>query len=187
MKSINRGFITLTFSFLALTSLHAQHCGYCSASIQVFQIHSENDSQSISGLRVYLLDTFNQVVKTTEFDVEKWDYVEDTFFIYQNPKQTTFKGYIDNVNPMIPHQMRFWFAEDNYVYVPKSETYGAATLVVEDPSSERKGGQYQKMEFDIFETNVFMLCTGASNWDSDPSNRSFVKGFAPQIFALKRK
>ncbi|MBI1222006.1 MAG: hypothetical protein GC180_05325 [Bacteroidetes bacterium] len=105
----------------------------------------------------------------------------DTFFLHQNPPTTTFKGYIDNLNPIEPTQIWFWFAENNYVGVNalRSEKQ---KFVVFDPQ-----GRFQTKIVEAILAPNYPLCTSASQWDDPPESRSFVKGYRPYVILLELK
>lgn len=184
MITIKKVFIIFILAFSACTSFRAQHCGYCYASIQVFRIHAESDSQSIEDLVVYLKDTNGNVIQNSYYSSRGNDYVYDTVFIYQNPKRSS-QGLIDNANPIRANKIHFWFAEDNYVFLPNSGSYGAITLVIEDRDGKKNGGKFKTTEYNFEDAKFFPLCTGRSDWDRSKEYRSFFKDYEPVTVVLK--
>lgn len=179
-----RVFSFLMLSFILQSASQAQHCAFDGSTIMVFDIHAEGDSQSIEGLVVYLKDSAGKVIMDSYYDNQVKDYVDDTIFIYQNPKRST-QGLIDNLNPIRANKIHFWFAETNYVYLPNSASYEAVTLVVEDRDGVKNGGKFKTTEYSFQGDKFYMLCTGVSDWDRSKEYRSFFEDYEPVTVVLK--
>jgi hypothetical protein len=129
-----------------------QHCPYDFAGIIVLNIHAKNDTVIIPGLLITIHDKEGDLMMTTKYVHNKWEAKVDAF--WQNPSNTTFKGYIDNNNPAENEKIRFPFAKNNYVLVVSSsliiDTY---TVEIIDPS-----GKYLPKEVRLSRDNLYSLC-----------------------------
>jgi hypothetical protein len=175
MKLAKVSLILIGFALLFSNRMIAQHCGYCNASIKVFNIHKEGEKQTIQGLKIYLLDSLEQVIKISRFNFAKYDYQDDTFFIYQNPK--LIKG--DHEPAVKTHSEYFGFAKDHYVFVPNFSAYGATQMALKDVDGKANGGQFKKLIINIEESPYYPLCTSCSDWNWSPNGNDFVKGYKP--------
>lgn len=187
MKISGLNLFSIVFLLLSAHWASAQHCGYCNGSIQVFYIHDESDSEPISGLKVYLLDSLDKPVLSHFFDQKTREYKMDTFFLYQNP--STRKNPVEKVlfNPVNSRQTEFWFAQDNYIFYPNHEAYDAVKIVVEDIDGNKNGGKFKTKEFDFHGQPFYPLCTSASDWNLDANRRAFVKGYEPIEVILEKE
>lgn len=166
------------FLLISFVPLRAQHCAFCGAMINVLKPVAEGDSVAISGLKISFLDSVGQPVMESSWQQGAW--VEDTLWMWQNPPRTTFRGYIDNENPLQPRKMRFWFAEDNYVLMGlRMEIH---SILIEDPK-----GRFESKELSVMGLESYPLCSSFSSWDLPMENRSFVKGYSPLLVELKRR
>lgn len=172
---MNRWIIFLITLISTAQMSFSQHCAFDGAYISVLRV-IDADSQSIDGLKIYLLDSNDEVVQHYEY-VQN-GYKLDTFFFHKNPDSTSFKGYIDNNHPFHPSKFRFWFAEDNYVILNgfRDTSY---TICITDPA-----GRFQTKKASIMQLGNFPLCTGMSGWDHGPEHRSFFKDYAPMLIQL---
>ena len=169
--------ILLLFSFLIAQITFAQHCAFCGARISVLKPVAQGENIAISGLKITILDSLGKPIMK---DVHRADigWTTDTLRMWQNPTQTTFKGYIDNTNPMQPKKMRFWFAEDNYVLMQLLA--GSFSISIEDPK-----GRFASKKVSIEGFKSYPLCSSFSNWDLPTEYRSFVADFSPLLVELK--
>jgi len=159
---------------LFLSSLvSAQHCPFDGAYIFVVEPHGEMDEGVVKGLRISFADSNGLRLVDSYWRENEWQ--DDTIYMWQNPDSTTHSGIIDNMNPMNPWTIRFWFAERNYVFVSGGLPYNAHNLVIEDPK-----GRYQTQTLSLAEVEVFPLCTGQSNWNWGPEG-----GFVAEYQTLK--
>ena len=175
--------IILLIPFLLGFISKAQHCPYDNAFISVLKITAAGDTATIDGLRLSLLDSNKSLIIDDIWNGN--DFVEDTIRMWQNPPETTFTGYVDNLNPLRPEQVRFWFAKDNYVNLNFHQD--CYYILIEDIDGEENGGEFQDLIVPVREVAYYPLCTGMSNWDSSPAHRSFVKGYAPHELSLQLK
>lgn len=161
----------------------AQHCPYDNAFISVLRITAYGDTATIDGLRLSLLDSNKAFIVDDIWNGN--DFVKDTIRMWQNPPKTTFTAYVDNLNPLRPEQVRFWFAEDNYVKLNFHQD--GYYILIEDIDGAENGGEYQDLIIPISEVAYYPLCTGMSNWEGNPEYRSFVKSYAPHEINLHLK
>ena len=174
------------FLFLALISLSpsfAQHCPYCGRFIQVLKPVAPGDSMAISGLKITITDSLGAPIQSEAWRDGRWQ--DKPLMMWQNPSFTTFKGLIDNNNPLEAEKVRFWFAEDNYVI--DRLLMGSYWIVIEDVDGPQNGGEFKTLKIPIEEIQSFPLCTYNSTWDSPYSNRYFVKDYAPLVVELETK
>lgn len=101
IKSVITGMLLLLIQWNGF----GQHCPYDNAALMALYIHEANDSAVISDLKITLLDKKGNAMLHNEWRKGKW--VKDTTYFWQNPKRTTFKGYIDNNHPAKNEQIRF--------------------------------------------------------------------------------
>lgn len=162
--------------FLVNGSVNAQHCPYDGTFIMIVEITSENDSLVIPNLEVTFLDSLgNKVV----------DWTSDTLKLWQNPKETSHSGTIDNENPMNPWSIRFWFATDNYVFVTGRKLPGIQ-LKIEDIDGDENGGHFQTKIINLAQNNLYNLCTNFSDWDQG-DEYGFVKDYKPIKVKLNKR
>lgn len=148
----------LTLFLLAFCNwIFAQHCPFDGSAIIVLNIHNENSSAIIPGLKIYLEDSAGNPYSTYQYKNQK--YAKDIALFWQNPDHTTFKGYIDNNNPAEPEKIRFPFARNNYVLT----TYDGFPLdqykiVIEDADAV-KNGLFETKIITLGKQDVYPLCT----------------------------
>lgn len=169
-------------SFTIIESLKAQHCPFDNAYIMVVNITSDEDTLVIPNLKVTLLDSLGNTVFYQKWDGGTWK--EDTLKLWQNPKKTSHGGIIDNENPMNPSSIRFWFANDNYVFVKGSELPGIQ-LKIEDVDGNENKGHFRIVIVNISDESLYPLCTAFSSWKFG-EKYGFVKNYKPISIKLAR-
>ena len=153
-------FISFLFTTLFLTRSNAQHCEYDFEAIIVVNPTADSSDSLIKGIQITLLDSTGKIYK------EIWH--NDTLFFWQNPERTTQTGYIDNNNPMHPEKIRFSFAKNNYVVVcDRQITYAKMKIKIEDTDGAKNGGEFLTQVISIKPEDVFPLCSGHSDWNSN--------------------
>lgn len=187
MKLTGISLFPIVFLLLFSKWAGAQHCGYCNASIQVYHIYAADNSKSISGLKIYLLDSLDQPIKTSRFDFKANDYVIDTFFIHQNPPERTSEEKKDKLNTEKSRPMGFWFAKDNYVFLPRSETNEGVKIVIEDIDGQQNEGKFKTRAYYIDDKPLFMLCTSLSKWTLSQGKNSFLPNYEALDIPLERE
>ncbi|MCR9153584.1 MAG: hypothetical protein NXI09_05700 [Bacteroidetes bacterium] len=177
-----RKFLFFHLALFLSISLKAQHCAYCGARVSVVHPHANGDTAVINGLVISVLDTFNNPVHQSVWHGNNWQ--EQAYTMWQNPKSTTFKGLIDNTNPLRPWEVRFWFANNNYVssYFPQ----GSCWIVIKDPDGEANGGHFKSKRLHISEIPAYPLCTSFSYWDGPKEQRYFVEHYQALEIELER-
>lgn len=165
--------LILTFS-LFISPLAAQHCAFNGAHILVVKVMDSEYNEHIPNLKLYFLDTEDQVVMKSFYREGSWQ--EDTLFMWTNPDSTTHSGIIDNNHPMNPWQINFWFAEHDYVYV--GGKMPGAKLVVEDRDGLQNGGKYPTTIIKLEEGFLYPLYTGINKWKWGP-NGGFLENYQP--------
>lgn len=171
--------LLLLVQMLSPQKARAQHCPFDGAYVFVVGVLDSATKEPIYNLDLYFLDSNNQVINYQYYQNGSWQ--EDTFFLWQNPDSTTHCGIIDNNHPMNPNQIRFWFAENHYVWV--GGDFPASQLVIRDrrASTTKK---YPSKIVSLKDQVTFPLCTGHSDWDRGPEG-GFVDNYTPLIVYLK--
>ncbi len=179
MKLVN----ALLLSVFSLPLL-AQHCPYCMAHIHVLKPTAVGDTVVINGLKITALDSLGNTLFYEDWD-ENNKLQSYEFRMWQNPGQTTFKGLIDNLNPLQPRKVHFWFAEDNYVTLrfPRESFW----LLIEDIDGPENGGEFESKKIRVWDLMPYPLCTSMSSWRRSPGYRSFVEGYEPVRIEMEEK
>lgn len=168
--------ITFLFSCIVCT-MHAQHCPFDGAQIGVIKVTSASTGKVIDGLKLSIFLPDGQPLTGYALNSRS-----DTAVFWQNPNKTTHSGIIDNNHPMAPSTIRFWFAEDNYVFIQGGQ-YPELTVVVEDTDSLKNGGYFGKQTLHLVKENWYPLCSGYSGWHHGPEF-GFVKDYVPVSISL---
>lgn len=135
-------FLALLFSLFAVFA-KAQHCPFDMSAIVVVKIHTDKDTALITGLTLSIVDS-------------NGNWVAD---FWQNPPQTTFKGYIDNENPARPKHIRFPFAKDNYVWVTRSRfKLGHYNIKISYTRPDKKKDLFESIIISATNDDVYPLC-----------------------------
>ena len=105
-----------------------------------------------------MLDSTGKVFKSDRYMNKQW--VHDTVWFWQNPNQTTFRGYIDNANPAEVEKIRFPFALNNYVTTVWDHfPIGKFKIIIEDVDGTKNGGAFKTRSLTIQNLDVYPLCT----------------------------
>jgi hypothetical protein len=146
----------LVATILICASVFGQHCPYDFSAAIIVHIHEKDSSKTIPNLRLTLIDSSGKALTATYYRNKQ--FVNDTVRFWQNPAQTTFKGYIDNENPAEDEKIRFPFAADHYVLViSRGMDLTGYSIRIENGKSKN---QYQLPYYDVSLSNndKYILC-----------------------------
>jgi len=160
---------------------NSQHCPWDMASIIVVEIKADSaDTKVIKDLKITLLDSLY-----SPFTIPVNDGL-DTILFWQNPLKKLHSGISDNINPMNPKAIHFWFAENNYISVIGSNKKDEPLkLKIEDIDGESNGGHFRMTIVEILPRDIYPLCTNFSSWDRG-EQFGFVEGFKPMFIRLSK-
>lgn len=160
-----------------------QHCPWDGAYLLSIGAYSAQEPNAvIPNLQISLLDSLGEPLTRSFYQEGEW--LEETFYLPQNPATTTHSGYIDNENPVHPGTIRFWFAEDKYTHVCGSwEKIGKMSLRIEDIDGAANGGHFETKTVPLAPAHFLSLCTDLTNWDSGPEGAN-LELFQPILVQL---
>lgn len=157
----------ILFSLLSVCAL-GQHCPFDFTAIIVVSVHEKDSAANIPNLRISLIDSAGNNV--TDIFYRNGKAVVDTLRFWQNPNETTFKGYIDNENPADPVKIRFPFAKDNYVFVCSRKFEASKYQIKIEKVDGKQNGEYYPIIFPVYlyEQDKYSLCGNYDNEEYSP-------------------